>query len=123
MVQETGETRDAIMEDDNKRIEEIIHANKHRTEPYYIVMYVTPSKSRVEGKYTLLKHIKPYPQRPRSMVGMIVGTVNNATGEISWEVNMHQKPFDYDRLSEFGAKTCDEVVVETTTIADSYLTR
>ena len=90
MVQETGETRDAIIEDDNKRIQDIIEANKSRLDPYWIVVFATPSKQMHEGKPVLIKHIKPYKVKPVSQVGMIVGTVNNGTGEISWEVNMPQ---------------------------------
>ena len=123
MVQETGETRDAIIEDDNKRIQDIIEANKSRLDPYWIVVFATPSKQTHEGKPVLIKHIKPYKVKPVSQVGMIVGTVNNGTGEISWEVNMPQKPFDFDKLITLGGKPCNEVVTETTTIAHAYLTK
>jgi len=123
MVQQTGETRDAIIEDDDKRIQAIVAANQHRTEPYWIVMYVKSSKNIIDGKFALLKHIKPYATKPRSQIGMIIGCVDNSTGKISWEVNMPQKPFDFAALEVFGATRCDELVVETTTIADSYITQ
>ena len=98
MKQETGETRDAIIEADNARIQEIVAANKHRTEPYWIVVFAKPAKVCVDGKPALAKHIKPYSTRPPSQVGMIVGEVDNSTGEIKWEINMPQRPFDYDAL-------------------------
>jgi hypothetical protein len=123
MVQETGETRDAIIEDDNKRIQDIIDANKDRRNPYWIVVFAKPSKTAVDGKPTLLKHIKAYDIKPAPQVGMIVGTVDNTKGSVDWEVNMPQRPFDYDALQEFGAKPCDEVVVETTTIPGAYITK
>jgi hypothetical protein len=123
MVQTTGETRDAIIEDDNKRIQEIVAANSHLTDPYWIVIFAKESRNTVEGRYAIAKHIKAYNTKPRSQVGMITGEVNNRTGEIKWEVNMPQKPFDYEALTLYGAKPADEIVTETTTIADSYITQ
>jgi len=123
MVQETGETRDAIIEDDNKRIQDIIDTNKDRRNPYWIVVFAKPSKTAVDGMPTLLKHIKAYDIKPAPQVGMIVGEVDNTKGTVDWEVNMPQRPFDYDALQELGAKPCDEVVIETTTIPGAYITK
>lgn len=123
MMQQTGETRDAIIEDDNKRIQEILDANKNRKDPYWIVVFAKPSKTSVKGKPTLIKHIKAYPIQPSSQVGMIAGKVDNLRGTVDWEVNMPQRPFDFDALQLFGAERCNEVVVETTTIANAYVTQ
>ena len=123
MVQETGETRDAIIEDDNKRISDIIAANKDLRNLYWIVVFAKPSKTSFKGKATLIKHIKPYKTKPAPQVGMIVGEVDNVKGTINWEVNMPQKPFDFDALQLIGAKSCNEVVVETTTIPGAYITK
>lgn len=121
-MQETGETRDAIIESDNKLIQGIVDANKHRTEPYWIVLFAKPSKVTVDGKPALVRHIKAYDVKPTSQVGMVVGCVNNATGDIQWEVNMPQRPFDFDALRALGAQESDEVVVESSTIPNAYLT-
>jgi len=123
MVQETGETRDAIIEDDNKQIADIVAANKDKTEPYWIVIFAKPSKGTFDGKPTLVKHIKAYQTRPMPQVGMITGMVDNSKGTIEWEVNMPQRPFDFDALQKFGAKPCDKVVIETTTIPGAYITK
>lgn len=124
MVQETGETRNAIIEDDNKQIQAIVDANKHLTDPYWIVVFAKPSKVAVEGKPTLMKHIKAYKTKPRSQVGQIVAEVDNSKGTIQWEVNMPQKPFDFDALQTIiGAERKEEVVVETTTIPGAYITK
>lgn len=123
MVQEIGETRDAIIEADNKRIQEIVDANKNRTEKYWIVVFAKESKVCVEGRPTLMKHIKAYPVKPTSQVGMIVGEVDNSTGTIDWEVNMPQKPFDFQALQGLGATPSNEVVIETTTIPGAYVTQ
>jgi len=123
MSQQTGETRDAIIEEDNKIIADIVDANKNLREPYWIVVFAKPSKSCVDGKPTLIKHIKAYRTQPSSQVGMIVGKIENLKGTIDWEVNMPQRPFDFDALPGLGAKACDELVVETTTIPQAYVTQ
>jgi hypothetical protein len=123
MTQETGETRDAIIEDDNKRIETITSFHKDYKDPYWIVIFAKPYKQQVDGKPTLVQHIKPYFQRPPSAVGMIIGEVNNSTGNIRWEINMPQRPFDFNALQLIGGKPCDEVVVETTSIPGAYITK
>ena len=123
MVQETGETRNAIIEDDNKQLNAIVLANKNEKDLYWIVVFAKPSKIAVDGKPTLIKHIKAYKTKPSSQVGQIVGEVDNSKGTIQWEVNMPQRPFDFDALQLVGAKSCDEVVVETTSIPRAYVTK
>lgn len=123
MRQETGETRDAIIEADEKVIQQILDANKDKRDPYWIVLFAKPAKVVVDGKPTLMKHIKPYFNKPAPQVGMIVGEVNNQTGAISWDVNMPQRPFDFDALKALGAESADEAVVETTSIPGAYVTQ
>ncbi len=123
MSQQTGETRDAIIEEDNKYIADIVDANKNLREPYWIVVFAKPSKRCVDGMPTLIKHIKAYKAEPSSQVGMIAGKVDNLKGTIDWEVNMPQRPFNFDALPALGAKECNEVVVETTTIPQAYVTQ
>lgn len=123
MGQQTGETRNAIMEADAATVQGIVNANQHRREPYWIVLFAKPAKVSVDGKPTLVKHIKAYNQKPSAQVGMVVGEVNNRTGEITWDVNMPQRPFDFDALRSMGAEGCDEVVVETTSIPKAYVTK
>ena len=123
MSQQTGETRDAIIEEDNKLIADIVNANKNLREPYWIVVFAKPSKNCVDGKPTLIKHIKAYKAEPSSQVGMIAGKVDNLKGTIDWEINMPQRPFDFDALPGLGAKACNEVVIETTTIPGAYVTQ
>jgi len=122
-MQQTGETRDAILEDRQKRIDAIIDANKSRQDPYWIVIFAKPASKYVDGKPALVEHIKPYPIRPPAQVGMIIAEVNNKTGKVDWEVNMPQRPFDFDALQQFGAKSCNEVVTETTSIPWAYETK
>jgi len=123
MKQETGETRDAIMEDVQKQIDAIISANKHRNSIYWIVLFAKPFRQQVDGKPTLIQHVKPYATKPKGQVGMIVASVDNSSGKINWEINMPQKPFDFDKLQIYGAKRCDEVITESTTITGAYITQ
>ena len=123
MAQEIGETRNAILEDDEHKIQAILDANKNRQDAYWIVLFAKPSRNSVDGKFTLVKHIKAYPKKPTPQVGMIVGEVNNRRGTIQWDVNMPQRPFDFDALSALGATACDEHVVETTSIPNAYITQ
>ena len=123
MGQETGETRNAIIEDDNKLLQQIIDANKNRREKYWIVIFAKPSKNHVDGKPVLVKHIKPYGVKPISQVGMCVGCVDNSTGAIEWEVNMPQVPFNYEGLPGVQHVSGGEVVIETTTVPNAYVTQ
>ena len=123
MTQETGETRDAIIEDSNKRLQDIIYANRHRQEKYWVVLYAKPTRNTVNGFPALAQHIKAYGEKPKSQVGMVIGEVDPLKSTISWEVNMPQAPFDFDALRALGAKAGDTVVTETTTIPGAYVTQ
>ena len=123
MMQETGDTRNAIIEQDNEVIQQIVNANKHLQDPYWIVVFAKPAKVVVDGCPTLQKFIKPFKKKPTPQVGMITGKVDNKKGSIEWEVNMPQRPFDFDALKKFGAEPCNEVVVETTSIPEAYVTK
>ena len=123
MFQETGETRNAIIEDDNRQLKEIVAANSSLKEKYWIVVFAKPSRNTIEGKPVLAKHIKAYKTKPQSQVGMIVGEVDNHLGTIKWEVNMPQVPFNYDGLIALGAQEGQDVVTETTTIPWAYVTK
>jgi hypothetical protein len=117
MRQEVGETSKAIVEDDEKIIEKILSDNKDRQELYWIVLFAKPAKGiNVEGKPTLIKVVKAYYTKPRQMVGMVVGEVNNPLGTIRWEVNMPDKPFGYEVL---GLQQ-DGTQVYETSIPQSY---
>lgn len=98
MKQEVGETTQAILEDDEKRIEAILSENKNRTDTYWIVLFAKPSKTNVDGKPTLIKVLKAYYTKPSHQVGMVIGEVNNKLGKIKWKVNMPDKPFGFGIL-------------------------
>lgn len=121
MRQEIGETRDAIMEDNNKIIEGILNANQHIREKYWIVIFAKDSKCHVDGKLAIAQHIKPYKTKPPSMVGQIIAEVDNSKGLINWEVNMPDIPFAYEAVPGIKYIAGGEKVVETTTLSNSYI--
>jgi len=122
-MQQTGETRNAIIEADEKIIQDILDANKNRTDPYWIVMFAKPAKVCVDGKPALQKFIKAYPKKPSPQVGMMVAEVDNQKGTMRWDINMPQRPFDYDGLLALGAEKANDLVVETTSIPGAYVTQ
>jgi hypothetical protein len=118
MKQEIGETRDAMIEADEKIITKIIHANRHIVGKYWIVIFLKQSVASYEGKPTLTKFIKAYfNNKPKSMVGLIIGTVDNAKGDIDWEVNHHDIPFNFDALGLMQS----EQVANKSNIGDAYI--
>jgi hypothetical protein len=118
MSQQIGETRDAIIEDDERLIQQILDANKHLTDKYWIVIFAKQSSVSVDGKPTLTKYIKPhFKNRPRSLVGLIIGEVDNSKGSIDWEVNHHDVPLDFGQLGLTDA----EPIAMKTNIGASYV--
>lgn len=119
--QEIGETRDAILGDNEKRLREILNANSTLTDPYWIVIFAKPAKGHIDGKPALIQHIKAYKTKPQSMVGMIIGKVDNKTSSIDWEINMPQAPLNLDSIKDESKK--EQIIVETTKLQHSYLIR
>lgn len=98
MGQQVGETSQAIFDDDERWVGQMVSKHRNRKNHYWLVIFAKPSKSSVEGKPTLLRVRKAYFTKPSKQVGMIVGEVNNTTGVIKWEVNMPDRPFGYEAL-------------------------
>ena len=118
-----GDVRDQIIADDQKQLEKILHANKDKRNPYWVVLFAKPGKVRVDGKMAITKVFKPYNKKPQSQVGMIYGEVDNTLGKIFWRSNMPDANFDQGKLLAVGAKECNEVLLDTTDIPDAYITQ
>lgn len=123
MVDYVGDISYQMMKDDTKIINDIIYHNRNRKDKYYIVYVCKPMRQHINGVPVMAKVIKAYGKKPMSMVGMVVAEVDNSSGSIKWEVNMPQRATDYIDLTALGAKACDEVVTETTTIPWAYVTK
>lgn len=118
MAQTIGETRNEMVADDEKIIRDILRANKHLITKYWIVIFAKKSAVNVEGKPTVTKYIKPYfKERPRSMVGLIIGEVDNSKDHIDWEVNHHDIPIDFEQIGLVEA----ESIAMKSTIGTSYV--
>jgi predicted SnoaL-like aldol condensation-catalyzing enzyme len=105
MSQTIGETRNAMIADDERIIQQILDANKRRKGKYWIVLFAKKAPVNVDGKPTVTKYIKPYfKQRPRSMVGLIIGEVDNSDGSLIWEVNHHDMPIDFEQIGLIDAE-------------------
>jgi hypothetical protein len=120
-MQQTGETRDAIIESNNKILEDIINANKERKEKYWIVIFAKPAKGHVDGLPTLTQFIKPYNKKPTSKVGQILAEVDNVKGTVVWEINMPDVPFAYEYLPGGKHISGGHTIIETTKIGSSYV--
>lgn len=111
MTQQIGETRNAIIEDDERIIQKILDANQRRKDKYWIVLFAKKAPVSIDGKPTITKFIKPYfKKRPRSMVGLIIGEVDNSKGSLEWEVNPHDIPFDFGQI---GLTDAEPVAMKT----------
>ena len=120
-MQTTGETPDAIIGENEKLLEDILNANSSLKDKYWIVIFAKPGRGHVDGKPTLIQHIKPYKQKPTSQVGQIVAEVDNQLGTITWEINMPDVPFDYNGLPNVKHISGGTTIVETTTLGKSYV--
>lgn len=120
-VQELGETSLAIMENDNRIIQQILDANTNRPGKYWIMLVAKRMKNHINGRPAVRKMIKAYAERPPSFVGAILGEVDNDNGTIRWEVNMPDVPIDYAGVRALGAKDGAETIIETATLGDAYM--
>jgi len=97
-LQEIGETVNEILLDDEKEVNRIINENKDRREPYWILIFAKPAKVLVDGFPAMMRYRKAVFQRPQSQVGLIICEVNNATGTLRWEVNMPDRPINFEAM-------------------------
>lgn len=98
-MQLLGETVDAIMADDQKRLDKIVALNKDRNEPYWIVIAAKPGKTvDAQGRFVIRRHFKAHYTEPRQLVGVMIAKVDNQKGTMEWDVNIPDIPFDFGLL-------------------------
>lgn len=100
MVQQIGETTDAMMSADEKIIEQILNANPKGK--YWIVIAYKPAKQRLRGGEAVIRRtIKLSKTKPQMLLGTIVLEINN--GEITEHfINPHDIPIDWLRVGDVG---------------------
>lgn len=100
MVQELGETRDAMAAGCIKYVEDFVSKMKHEYEPFYVVYcarqdYLTPNR--------IIQTIKAYRDRPPSVLGILVWYVDNPKGIMQFRPDLSAPwdvPLDESNLSD-----------------------
>lgn len=96
MKQEIGETAQAMMKDDMRRVEEIL--NSRPSGNYWILIHHKPHKAKLDtGEKVIVKLIKAYDIQPPPLLGTIVFTVVDGT-IVDQKVNLHDVPIAWDKI-------------------------
>lgn len=99
MVQQLGETVDAVMAEDEKQIENIL--NEHPKGEYWILIAYKAQTNTCGplGEYVIKRLIKAYKVKPMDLVGSIRMHVKD--GEIlDTDVFMPDRPIDWAEISK-----------------------
>ena len=121
MVQQIGETTDAILEDlINNIINPIIDKNKNKKDPYFILIFAKPTINKLDGRCVAAQTAKVLNYRPASFIGSILLEIDNKTGKIKQEVNQSDIPIDIEGLMKTGAKESNRNVCYTKTLGNVY---
>lgn len=96
MVQELGETTEAMIKDDDLAVQEIL--NRRPTGHYWIVLHHKPSKMVLDtGEKVIMRLVKDYNQKPRNLLGTIILEVKDGQ-VISHDINLHDAPIDWGAI-------------------------
>jgi hypothetical protein len=103
MVQQVGETTDALKEADEKIVQDILNANP--TGRYWIVIAYKPAKQRLRtGEVVIRRAIKTSKVRPKNLLGTVILEVKD--GEIvEHDINLHDVPIDWKQVGSCGLIT------------------
>jgi hypothetical protein len=98
MSQELGETKQAMMQADEKEVEAILNRRPHGH--YWIVIHHKPTKARLDtGELVIIRVVKDYDTKPKPLVGTIILEVLD--GEIvKHEVSPHDAPIDWGTIEK-----------------------
>lgn len=96
MSQELGETKQAIMQSDEKEVESILNRRPHGQ--YWIVIHHKVTKMKLDtGEQVLIRVVKDYDKKPLPLVGTIIMEV--CDGSITkTEVSPHDAPIDWQQV-------------------------
>lgn len=96
MVQELGETAQAMMKDDFKQVEKLL--NDRPTGKYWILIHHKPMRSKLStGEQVIAKVIKAYSTKPPPLIGTVVLEVVDGS-IVNQEVNLHDAPIAWDKI-------------------------
>lgn len=101
MVQQLGETVDAVMEADNKAVEAILNANPSGR--YWILIAYKPQSivSGPRGEHVVKRLVKAYKKKPIDLVGTV--RLEVLDGEIvQTDVFMPDRPIDWESIQGYA---------------------
>lgn len=88
MVQELGETRDAMAQGCMQLVEEFANKMKSEVKPFYIVFFAKPDA----GMNAIRQTVKAYFHRPAKILGILVWYVNNPLGIFDFVPELSSPP-------------------------------
>lgn len=108
---QVGEIVDAMIETDERDLEKILNRRSNWPDPYWIVIFqqvhnrplpkgMKTAVPMMENARPLVRTMKDYDTKPRPMVGLIVGEVNNRLGEITWEIYPKDIPIAWKKITD-----------------------
>lgn len=109
MVQELGETREAMALGCMKLVEDFAENMRNETRPFYIVFFAKPDAS-IGG---IRQTIKAYYHRPAKLLGLLVWYVNNPLGQFEFVPELSSPPdtpVDESMLSTHSADSFTSVM-------------
>ena len=98
MKQELGETKQAMIADDEASIGEIL--NRRPTGNYWIVIHHKPTKMTLTtGEMVIMRLVKDYDTKPKPLLGTIILEVKD--GEIiNHEISPHDAPIEWGKVEK-----------------------
>lgn len=118
MVQELGETVQAMMQKDDQAVQDIL--NK-RSGHYWIVIHHKPTKQRLKsGEIVIMRLVKAYDIRPKNLLGTIILEVKDGR-IIKEDVNLHDAPIDWRAITKVVGEDYNPLIQSNKDNAGAYL--
>jgi len=119
VVQELGETVQAMREADEKEVEKIL--NSRPTGHYWIVIGYKPTHKKLKtGENMIMRVVKAYDKQPINLLGTIVLEVRD--GEVVNEtINIHDIPLDWSQIMPKAGLITTPYVQHRSDITGSYI--
>jgi len=119
MVQELGETKQAMMAQDEKDVEDIL--NRRPTGHYWIVIHHKLTHMKLQtGEHVMVRVVKDYDKRPEALIGTIIMEVKD--GEIvNTEVSPHDAPIDWGSVEQKAGLVDPTTGIENHRAAKGYV--
>lgn len=122
MHMQAGEIVDAWIEHDEKDMWKILHKNRHKTEPYWVVLFenvIPGSPYKFNGGTPIVRTLKDYDTKPRPLVGAHIAEVDNSRGKIIWRTYPKDIPIDWEKITDQDMSV--KKLVYECDIPDSYI--